>query len=163
MDVRRHGLRLAGFGWLSLIFFSSTSVAGEWADWSFHAITRRFFSDLRPSGARYMMWNFAAEKSVHVIAFAILAILLWKIIPDVPWRFVAILSAGLVAACASELLQRLFPGRDPTIRDVIINVAGIALGSLASLTFSSLRASNGEPPAGATPLASACPPSSAKP
>src|SRR4051812_2947111 len=36
--------------------------------------------------------------------------------------------AGFALGCSSELFQRLFPTRDPSIRDVLINCSGVILG-----------------------------------
>ena len=121
--------------WLSLIFFSSASIAVGWCGRAFQRIVTVLLAGLPRDQQVYSNLFFAAEKSVHLMLFALLGVLLWRNLPDVPWRFNATLLAGLTVGVASELLQRFFPGRDPTIRDVIINVAGTAIGAAISLSL----------------------------
>ena len=77
-----------------------------------------------------------ADKGFHVTLFLILALLLWKIVPPGPWKIARILIAGGILGSASEFLQSFFPGRDPAIRDVLINVAGTAFGIALVTWFS---------------------------
>jgi VanZ family protein len=82
------------------------------------------------------MVNFAAEKCFHLAAFAVFAMLMWMVVPDVPWKLCAILAVGIVVGTTSELLQSFFPGRDPAMRDVVINSIGTIVGATLSLAFS---------------------------
>ena len=61
-----------------------------------------------------------ADKGFHVFMFVILALLLARIFSG-PTS--VLLIAFFVGVC-SEFLQRFFPGRDPAVRDVIINFSG---------------------------------------
>jgi VanZ family protein len=74
-----------------------------------------------------------------LIAFLILATLLWKAIKDVPGKIAVILLLGLMIGSASEFLQRFFPGRDPSVRDILINLGGTAIGVAINLTFARNR------------------------
>ena len=76
--------------------------------------------------------HFMAEKSVHVFLFVVLAILLWNAIPNVRRKFTSILLIGFAVGSCSELLQQFFPGRDPELRDVGIDVAATATGAIIS-------------------------------
>jgi VanZ family protein len=69
-----------------------------------------------------------ADKGVHVSLFFVLALLLWRILPDVQWKIARILLFGAAVGSASEFLQSFFPGRDPALRDVLINIGGTAVG-----------------------------------
>jgi len=70
--------------------------------------------------------------------FLVLGTLLWKAIKaieDVRGKIAVILLMGLLIGTASEFLQRFFPGRDPSVRDILINLAGTAMGVAISLVF----------------------------
>lgn len=117
--------------WIGVIAFSSTSAAGEGSEEAFTSIwsilVRYLHSAVRDYGI-YGTIHFIADKGVHVTMFAVLAILLWKAIPQWHWKAVAIIVAGAFVGSGSEFLQRFFPDRDPAIRDVLINIGGTALG-----------------------------------
>jgi glycopeptide antibiotics resistance protein len=130
------GLKLTALAWLSLILFSSTSIGGTWAEASFRAVASRFLSGLHIGEPSYAMANFAAEKCFHLAAFAVFAMLIWMVVPDVPWKLYAILAVGIIVGTTSELLQSFFPGRDPAMRDVVINCIGTIVGATLSLAFS---------------------------
>jgi VanZ family protein len=80
-----------------------------------------------------------ADKSVHVSLFLVLALLLWRILPNAPWKIAAILVSGALVGSASEFLQRFFPGRDPAVRDVLINIGGTAIGAAVCLMWVKYR------------------------
>jgi VanZ family protein len=125
---------LATCAWIGVIFFSSTSAAARWCEQAY----RTLFGLLRPRDN----WppaplHFLADKGLHVSLFLILAILLWTTIPDSSWKSPVILVFGLTIGSMSEFLQRFFPGRDPAIRDVLINLGGTLIGVVACHTLSS--------------------------
>jgi VanZ family protein len=80
--------------------------------------------------------HFLAEKGVHFTLYFVFGLLLWKTL-TLPRRarFVTILAVGLVMGCSSEFLQRFFPGRDPSVRDVLINFTSAALGASVGLVL----------------------------
>ncbi len=89
-----------------------------------------FLSQLRPNSSPYGVIHLLADKSVHVGLFCVLAILLWKALPNTARKPLIILAIGALVGSCSEFLQRFFPDRDPAIRDVLINIGGTALGIL---------------------------------
>jgi VanZ family protein len=111
--------------WVCFVFFSSTSLALQWSELAFHAIVGtsdgHFAHILHP----------VADKGFHVFMFTILALLLSRIFasPTLGTIGTILLIACVVGTC-SEVLQALFPDRDPAIRDVMINFAGAVLGVL---------------------------------
>jgi VanZ family protein len=122
----------AVIGWIGVIFFSSTSLAAEWCEGGFSYVSTLLFSNVRPDTSSYSWLHLLADKGLHVTLFVVLALLLWKAIPAVRGKAAAVLFVGLVVGSCSEFLQRFFPGRDPAIRDVLINLAGTAIGVLVS-------------------------------
>ena len=77
----------------------------------------------------YSFVHLLADKGFHVTLFLVLAVLLWKALPPGSWKVAGILILGAIMGSASEFLQSFFPGRDPAIRDVLINIAGTAIGA----------------------------------
>jgi len=135
----RHSLRrISAIGlavlWISVIFFSSTGIARRWAEEAFHSLAA-VLSQHAGLGGAYDPLHFAAEKSVHIGLFFGLALLLMRILPRRYRNPAVIILTGAVVGSASEFLQRFFPGRDPTLRDVCINIAATALGAFAGLSF----------------------------
>jgi len=122
-------------GWICVIFFSSTTAAANWCERAFNFLFAISFSYLHGGASSYSVIHFLAEKAFHVTLFLVLAILLWKVLPNAPWKIAAILFAGLIIGSGSEFLQRFFPGRDPALRDVLINFGGTAIGAVVSLRF----------------------------
>lgn len=119
--------------WIAVIFFSSTSLAGEWSEQGFSYVSALLFSGLHPGAPSYDWLHLFADKGFHVMLFLILALLLWQAVPAMRGKITFILFAGLVVGSCSEFLQRFFPGRDPAIRDVLINLGGTALGVIVSV------------------------------
>jgi VanZ family protein len=58
----------------------------------------------------------------------VLAVLLWQALRHSEKKIWFILLSGAAVGSCSEFLQRFFPGRDPAIRDVLINIGGTAIG-----------------------------------
>lgn len=119
---------LAVVCWILFIFFSSTSLAAEWCEALFRWLSEYLFAGLRPASGSYNLLHLLADKGFHVMMFVVLALLLWKAYSSIHRRVWLILLSGLVVGSCSEFLQRFFPGRDPAIRDVLINLGGTALG-----------------------------------
>jgi VanZ family protein len=127
---------LAIAAWLGVIAFSSTSAAAFDSERAFYSVSSVLFRYVHLNYTEYRMIHFLAEKWVHVTMFMVLAILLWKAIPQRPRKVGIILLVGAVVGSCSELLQSLFPDRDPAIRDVLINIGGTALGIAICLAIS---------------------------
>jgi len=72
----------------------------------------------------------STDRGVHFLLFFILGFLIhasrW------PWRLLAFLLVLVLYAVGAELLQWFFPPRSVDALDMVENVVGIALGSLAS-------------------------------
>lgn len=130
---------IAVAAWLGVIAFSSTSMAGQGSEQAFFSLSSVLFRYLHPSYTEYLTIHFLADKGVHVTLFAVLGILLWQAIPSWRWNAAIILAAGAVVGSFSEFLQSFFPGRDPAIRDVLINIGGTALGLVICFVISRLR------------------------
>lgn len=130
----------AAVAWVGVIFFSSTSLAGQSSEEAFSALSH-LFTHLQPGTSSYDVMHLLADKSVHIALFTVFAVLLWGALPrtarKVPW----ILLIGAFIGSCSELLQNFFPGRDPAIRDVLINIGGTSLGIILAALISRLRPS----------------------
>jgi glycopeptide antibiotics resistance protein len=115
---------------IGAILFSSTSLAGNVLDGAFtRYVTRQVLPyDTYDLYHRYHV-HFLAEKDLHLTMFVVLGFLLWRVFPEIRGKAAAVLILGALISCCSELLQSLFPGRDPALRDVLINAAGMALGT----------------------------------
>lgn len=126
--------------WVGVIFFSSSSLAGKSSEDAFSALSRLLLGQLQPGTPPYNIVHLLADKSVHIGLFAVFAVLLWKALADVRRRIGWILLLGAITGTCSEILQSFFPGRDPAFTDVLINIAGTALGISLSAIFSKLHA-----------------------
>jgi VanZ family protein len=92
-------------------------------------LARRFQAEIASSN----IVHFLAEKGFHVFLFVVLAVLLWNAVPSARGNPSLILFIGSVLGSCSEWLQRFQPQRDPSLRDVCINVAATAFGAVMSL------------------------------
>lgn len=119
---------VAAVAWLALIFFSSTSIAGERSERAYEWVAITLLRHPPHHGGEDWL-HFLAAKSVHLTLFTVFAILLWNALPALRWKFALIISIGLATGICSELLQRLFPDRDPAVRDVLINLGATILGA----------------------------------
>jgi len=125
---RRNARVLAVIAWIGVIFFSSTSLASQWCEQGFSWLSSLLFGHLGPTDPSYGILHLLADKGVHVSLFLILAMLLCMTIPQIRWKAAIVLGCGALVGSCSEFLQRFFPGRDPAIRDVLINIGGTAAG-----------------------------------
>jgi VanZ family protein len=109
-------------GWITLILFSSTSLAGRWANQLYALFAAS--SDL---GAGMSM--LVLQKGVHVVLFAVLGCLL----VSASWPRLNVLPRAVLWSFAigalSEAVQLAFEGRGPSLADVALN--GVS-GSLAA-------------------------------
>ncbi len=137
--VRMNAWLWAAIAWIGVIFFSSTTLAGESSQEAFSALSQLLMKNLQPGTSSYNLIDLLADKSVHIGLFFVFAILLWRALPNVSRKLVCILLIGAVIGSCSELLQMFFPGRDPAIRDVLINIAGTGLGLVFSVAISKVR------------------------
>jgi VanZ family protein len=132
----------AALAWVGVIFFSSTSLASQWCERAFAFLSELLLGRKVVQQPSFDLVHLLADKGLHVAMFLILAMLLWRALPAGPFRAWQILVLGLIVGSCSEFLQRFFPGRDPAIRDVLINLGGTALGvASSSLAASRWRSS----------------------
>jgi len=127
-------------GWIAVIFFSSTSVAGQQSERAFNYLSDMLLPQLERGTSSYGAVHLLADKSVHLFLFSMLGILLWKAVANVGHKIAIILLIGAIVGSCSEFLQRFFPDRDPAITDVLINVGSTAIGVGISLGFVKLHA-----------------------
>jgi hypothetical protein len=72
------------------------------------------------------------RNSVHITMFTSLGAVFWVAFHTVKRKAVLAIAAGWAIGCCSELFQRLFPTRDPSIRDVLINWSSVGAGRAIS-------------------------------
>ncbi|HLD92017.1 MAG TPA: VanZ family protein [Patescibacteria group bacterium] len=93
------------------------------------------FSSLQVGSSNEIYWkDFVIKKTAHVVEYAILAVLLYRAMigSDVEKKKAIIFSMLIVSlyGFTDEFHQSFTPGREPRIRDVIIDTIGGALGVL---------------------------------
>jgi VanZ family protein len=127
-------------GWIGVIFLSSTSLAYEKSERAFKYLSEIFLAQLQTDTSSEGVVHLLADKSVHIGLFCVLGMLLWKTLPHVRRKIAVVLLQGAIVGSCSEFLQRFFPGRDPAISDLLINVGGTAIGIAVSVAIAELRA-----------------------
>ncbi|HVX68026.1 MAG TPA: VanZ family protein [Bryobacteraceae bacterium] len=117
--------------WAGVIFYSSTSSAERLCDRALNGLIALLspssqFNDGVPPD---YFWE---KKAIHVALFFTLAFLLSRTSAYTtrlaPGHIVLL---GAAIGTASELLQLLFPSREPAVRDTLINTAAVCAGVLA--------------------------------
>ena len=132
--------------WMAVIFFGSTGLGA-----SHH--TSRFIGPflrwLKPdiSDAAVERVQFAVRKTAHITEYAILALLLWRALRQTPdgaprsWparKAGAVLLITALYAASDEVHQYFVKSRDASVRDVLLDTGGAALG-LAGVWFCGRR------------------------
>lgn len=117
---------------VGLIFFSSTKTAGDASEAAY-----RFYKSLLgiSGGNEHSFLHLLADKSVHVLLFFALGVWVWHT-PNVARAkrlWIAVVVCLLVGS-TSEILQ-VFTSRDPSIADVILNLASGMLGAALALQY----------------------------
>jgi len=125
--------------WIGVIFFSSTSLAYELCEQAFASVSLLLFGRQAMQRPSFGVFHLIADKGLHVTLFLVLALLLSQALRPHKFRTVQILFIGFVVGSCSEFIQRFFPGRDPALRDVLINVAGTGLGVAVSVVAAKRR------------------------
>src|SRR6266513_1621866 len=131
--------------WVCVIFLGSTDVLSA-------EHTSRFMVPfllwLKPemSPEKILFILIVMRKSAHVSEYAILALLLWRALrsnPTLrttrPMLLGAVLVACIVFAASDEFHQSFVKSRTPSIRDVMLDVAGALMGLLISASFAFRR------------------------
>jgi len=102
---------LWGFAVCTLLLFMGTLMPGAWRD----SIESRLFPSHVP-----------VSSLAHLVLFALMTGLLR--LPPLAWPLRRVLAIALALAICTELLQHFALGRHPSVRDVVIDMAGAGLG-----------------------------------
>ena len=131
--------------WLGVIFVGSTSVMC--AEHTSRYIVP-FLLWLKPGMSPAAIWTIlvVARKCAHVTEYAVLALLLWRAFRNVQvlraktlMVFGAVLLGCALFAASDEFHQTFVKSRTPSVRDVLLDVAGASLGLLIAAIFAKQR------------------------
>ena len=127
--------------WLGVIFVGSTNVMST-------EHTSRFIVPfllwLKPGMSPQTIWTIIVvmRKCAHLAEYAILALLLWRALRSgtalgakMPSLFGTVLVVCAVFAASDEFHQCFVKSRTPSVRDVLLDVAGALLGLSISASF----------------------------
>jgi VanZ family protein len=129
------------FIWANVIFVGSTNLmsAGH---------TSRFLVPfllwLKPGMSPQTIWVIlvAARKCAHMIEYAVLALLLWRAVRNTPVlgakmlvAFGAVMLGCALFAASDEFHQTFVKSRTPSVRDVLLDIAGAILGLLVGASL----------------------------
>lgn len=118
--------------WIGLILFSSTGIAGRWANALYALLCLR-------SGLGGGVTVLLFQKTYHVFLFAVLGgLLVSAASPRLPAWSRAIAWSFVIGAL-SEALQLAFEGRGPSFADVVLNGASGAAGAWIWLRVLAVR------------------------
>ncbi len=106
---------------LLVLLFLGTQMPGAWRDEAFRVT--------------HLPWQLT--KVAHFVIFAALACV--ARLPPLRASVLAVAFGALALALATEALQRYVPGRDPSWHDVVIDMAGTALGAVVAWLFARVR------------------------
>jgi VanZ family protein len=129
------GWAIAALLWIGVIMFSSTELAGQNAkqaySWALAALAGLVHANTAPFNSVRIL----VEKGFHVFLFVVFAVLLCKAISIRHRNPIFVFFIGSIVGSCSEWFQRFQPGRDPSLRDVCINVAATAFGVVLSTSL----------------------------
>jgi VanZ family protein len=134
--------------WLGVIFVGSTDLMS--AEHTSRFIVP-FLLWLKPgmSAATILSIIFAIRKCAHLTEYAILALLLWRALrsssalrPKMSTLFGMVLLACSLFAASDEFHQSFVKSRTPSVRDVLLDVAGASFGLLLSACFAQRQLKN---------------------
>jgi VanZ family protein len=127
--------------WLGVIFVGSTNLMSA-------EHTSRYIVPLllwlKPGMSPRTIWIIlmVTRKCAHVTEYAILALLLWRALRRVPVfnAKMSILLGAVLLGCAAfaasdEFHQTFIKSRTPSVRDVLLDVAGALVGLLIGASF----------------------------
>jgi VanZ family protein len=127
--------------WLGVIFVGSTSAMST--EHTSRSIVP-FLLWLKPGMSPRAIWIIlvVARKCAHVMEYTVLALLLWRALRSVPTLctktlvvFLAVLLGCALFAATDEFHQTFVKSRTPSVRDVLLDVAGALLGLLIGASF----------------------------
>ena len=132
--------------WLGVIFLGSTELMS--AEYTSRFITP-FLLWLKPGMSPQIIWRIlvVVRKCAHVTEYAVLALLLWRALRSIPTLrakmsiscTAALLACALFAA-SDEFHQTFVKSRTPSVRDVLLDVAGALVGLLIGASFAQRHA-----------------------
>jgi VanZ family protein len=116
---------------LVVIAFSSSGMAARVFERTVSG-SYRLATSRTGGGVVFDNFHFIFEKGTHLTMYFVLGFLLSGFYANkLERRWLFTLGTGFAVGISSELLQFAFPGRDPAVRDVLINFAGTTMGALA--------------------------------
>jgi len=131
--------------WIGVIFVGSTDLmSAEHTSRFLVPILHWLKPDMAPETLRSI--HFAMRKSAHVFEYAILALLLWRALrsgsamrPKMSMLVAAVLLGCAVFAASDEFHQSFVKSRTPSVRDVLLDIAGALFGLLIGASFAHRR------------------------
>jgi VanZ family protein len=127
--------------WLSVIFVGSTNLMS--AEHTSRSVVP-FLLWLKPGMSPQTIWGILVviRKCAHVTEYAVLALLLWRALRSIPVvrAKTLIVLAAVVLGCAlfaasDEFHQTFIKSRTPSVRDVLLDIAGAILGLFIGASF----------------------------
>jgi VanZ family protein len=131
--------------WLGVIFVASTDLmSAEHTSRFFVPILLWLKPGMAPETIRSIL--FAMRKCAHLSQYAVLALLFWRafrrgsaIRGKMSILFGAVLLGCAVFAASDEFHQSFVKSRTPSVRDVLLDIAGASLGLLIGVSFAHRR------------------------
>jgi VanZ family protein len=127
--------------WISVIFVGSTNLMS--AEHTSRFVVP-FLLWLKPGMSPQTIWLIliAARKCAHVTEYAVLSLLLWRALRAVPILhkkaltvFGVVMVGCALFAASDEFHQMFVKSRTPSVRDVLLDIAGAILGLLVGASF----------------------------
>ncbi len=127
--------------WLGVIFVGSTDLmSAEHTSRFIVPILLWLKPGMAPETIRSIL--FAMRKCAHLSEYAVLALLFWRALRSDPALrakisilFGVVLLACAVFAASDEFHQSFVKSRTPSVRDVVLDIAGALFGLLIGMSF----------------------------
>ena len=131
--------------WLGVIFVGSTDLMStEHTSRFIVPILLWLKPGMAPETIRSIL--FAVRKCAHLSEYAVLALLFWRALrggsaihAKMSMLFGAVLLGCAVFAASDEFHQSFVKSRTPSVRDVLLDIAGALLGLLIGVSFAHRR------------------------
>lgn len=131
--------------WMCVIFFASTdALSGAHTSRFVEPFLRWLVPDITAAGIERA--HFAIRKLGHLTEYAILAALLWRVLPGAPGRRALMaIAVCAVYAASDEFHQSFIPSRGASPVDVMIDTAGSSIAAVSAWLLVRKRASANAP------------------